>query len=731
MKLAQTLSAPTLLSLYLSCAAADTQGKPSGLSENYFLGDTPLVLSPSRLAQPITNAPAAVTVIDRELIEASGAITIPDVLRLVPGFQVSTISGANQTAQYHGLASQHPKRMQVLVDGRSVYHSAFGGVHWDTLPFSLEDIERIEVTRGSNASAYGSNSFMGVINIVTRHASQDRGNQFNLLTGYNNTHEAEWRHGGKHGNLDYRFTLSAFTTDGFPDYTGTHDWWDSTGVIPARDVLSFTPFVGEINQRTLGREDDQQIARFNFRGDYLFGNGDSLLAETGYVHNDRENSLIKGAFDELRPGEALRSSFQLLKWTRQTGGEGELSLQISHSRLDFDGRHVGTYILVDKDNDLIFNLGPVKGGYQFRNDRYDLELQHTLPGMDGWRTAWGLGVRLDLIEGENLFIDDADEERLQLRLFANTEKQFGEQDQWVFNAGLMLEHYADLGLFASPRLALNHHLNDHFTLRIAASRAYRMPSFAEQYNESALYALDPPGFVSPTPYHYVLNSNRGNDDVDPEELTSYEIGIVSADWIEGLSFDVRLFHEELRNFINNTLYRNGCDGCDSSPPAFSPHDIHVVENTGWMDIDGAELQVRYSPSNRTTLVFAASRTNASGVSNDAREAEGTLIPGKVDQMDAFIPELTASALLSHRFDQGWSGSVGYYRMSEMDWPEEGDALDSYERWDLRLAKHLRLDGNDLQAELIVHNLFDKTYQEFRHQNDFERRAYIRLKLDIH
>jgi len=244
MKLAQTLFASALASVGLVATAVAMQGTPTDLDETYFLGDTPVVLSASRLAQPISNAPASITVIDRELIEASGAITIADVLRLVPGFQVSTISGANQTAQYHGLASQHPKRMQVLIDGRSVYHSAFGGVHWDTLPFALDDIERIEVIRGSNASAYGSNSFMGVINITTRHASQDRGNQFNLLTGYNNTHEAEWRHGGKRGNLDYRFTLGAFTTDGFPDYTDTHDWWDSTGVIPAEDVVSFTHFLG-------------------------------------------------------------------------------------------------------------------------------------------------------------------------------------------------------------------------------------------------------------------------------------------------------------------------------------------------------------------------------------------------------------------------------------------------------------------------------------------------------
>jgi len=730
MKLARNLLICSWLPMCQSPAVSAMQGQPSELSEDYFLGETPVVLSASRLAQPITNAPSAITVIDRELIEASGAITIADVLRLVPGFQVSTISGANHTAQYHGLANQNPKRMQVLIDGRSVYQPAFGGVRWDTLPFSLEDIDRIEVVRGPNASAYGSNSFMGVINIHTRHASQDQGNHFNLLAGYNDTYQAEWRHGGSHGNLDYRFTLSAFTTDGFPDYQGTHDWWDSTGVIPAADVASFTSFVGEINERSLKRQDDQQIGRFNFRGDYLLDNGDSLLLEAGFARNDRNNSLIKGAYDELRPNEELRSSFQMIEWSRQTHGGGELSVQLSHNRLDFDALHVNTYILVDKGNELIFNLGPVKGGYEFQSHRYELELQHTVPEQAGWRTAWGMGIRLDQAEGKNLFIDDDEYERLQFRLFANTEKQFGANNQWVFNAGLMLEHYEDLGLYPSPRVALNHHLNEYLTLRVAASHAYRMPSLSEQYNENGLYALDPPGFISPDPYQYLSYSNRDHSDLDPEELTTYELGIMSSDWIDGLSFDVRVFHEELRNYINGMLYQDGCDGCDSAPPAFSPHDIYVTENVGWMDIDGVELQARYSPTDRTTLIFAASRTNADGVQQDERDSSGAVIPEQNEDMSVFIPELTASALLSHRFDHGWSGSVGYYRMSEMDWPDEGDYLDAYERWDLRLAKDFRFEGSAVQAEIIVQNLFDDTYQEFRHQNNFERRAYLRLKLDI-
>ena len=343
------IAACIALSLSATVPAAD-ENSLDDLGEGYFLGDAPVVLSASRLAQPVSESPAAMTVIDREIIEASGAIDIPDVLRLVPGFQVSHISGANQTAQYHGIANQHPKRMQVLIDGRSIYHSAFGGVHWDSLPITLDDVERIEVLRGSNASAYGSNAFMGVVNIVTRHASQDQGARVSLLDGYGGTRQADFRFGERIGQLDYRLTISRFETDGFPNIAGKPNYWDTTGPFadPAT-IVTGTPFVPDPARADfmLPREDSQAIGRFNFRSDYLMENGDSLLFELGYVHNDRDNTLQNGKYEYLRPDENLRTSDQLFKWSRQLSGNGELSLQFSHNRLDFDSLH--TDILIDRD----------------------------------------------------------------------------------------------------------------------------------------------------------------------------------------------------------------------------------------------------------------------------------------------------------------------------------------------------------------------------------------------
>jgi iron complex outermembrane receptor protein len=729
-----------ILALLTGPALASDPNSPD-LTEDYFFGEMPVVLSASRLAQPVSESPAAMTIIDRELIEASGAIDIPDVLRLVPGFQVSHISGENLTAQYHGLADQHPKRMQVLIDGRSVYHSAFGGVHWDTLPITLDDVERIEVLRGSNAAAYGSNAFMGVVNIVTRHASQDQGSHVTLLTGYNGTRMATYRFGDRIGNLNYRFSASQDETDGFPNYRWRHIYWDSTGPgVPPQAVATGTPYFPETTMYDLAREDSQAIGRLDLRGDYAMDNGDSLLFELGYVRNNRNNSLVNGDFELLHPDEKLRSSTQLLKWSRQTPNLGDLSLQLSHNRLDFDSRYTDTLIIRTDDPSAcgsvpgsigcLLNAGPTLGGYKFQNDRYDLELQQTLPKIDSWRLVWGAGARLDRIQSDNFVTGNQDIDRVQYRLFGNTERHFGEDEQWVLNAGVMLEQQQDIGSFASPRLALNFHVDPFNTLRIAVSRAYRMPSFAEQRSESGWRLLDPSSLGLPaSPLYYLIYSNQ-SPDIRPERLSTIEFGLVSANWLNGLSFDARLFHEELRNYIDEVLHQDACVSCDSvstTIPGYNPHDLWMYENAGWLDLEGIDLQARYNLSDRTTIAAAASFVNAKGQRVRKRDNTGAVLV--VGDMSDFVPERTFSGLVSHHFGMGWSGSIGYYRMGRMNWPNDGDRLTPYERFDTRLAKKLRIGGEDAQIELIAQNARNHEYNEFRKDNNFERRLYLRFKLE--
>lgn len=139
-------------------------------AEDLFFSELPVVASVSRLPQRIADAPASVTVIDRDMIRASGARSLNDIFRLVPGFQTFAHSDTSARVNYHGITdhNDYSPRVQVLLDGRSLHSPLFrNGVNWGLIPVALEDIERIEVVRGSNTVSYGTNAFLGVINIIT------------------------------------------------------------------------------------------------------------------------------------------------------------------------------------------------------------------------------------------------------------------------------------------------------------------------------------------------------------------------------------------------------------------------------------------------------------------------------------------------------------------------------------------------------------------------------------
>ena len=127
------------------------------------------VTSVSKREQKLSRTAAAIFVITQEDIRRSGATSIPDVLRIVPGLDVGQINGSTWAISARGFNQQFSNKMLVMIDGRVVYTSLFAGVFWDNISdFPLEDIARIEVIRGPGGTIWGANAVDGVINILTR-----------------------------------------------------------------------------------------------------------------------------------------------------------------------------------------------------------------------------------------------------------------------------------------------------------------------------------------------------------------------------------------------------------------------------------------------------------------------------------------------------------------------------------------------------------------------------------
>lgn len=141
------------------------------------------VTSVSRKSQSLSDVAAAAFVISSEDIRRSGAQALPDVLRMAPGIEVAQIDNGRYAVTARGFNGRFANKLQVLIDGRSIYHPMFSGVLWELDPIPLEDIERIEIIRGAGAVMWGANAVNGVINIISKHSRNQTGGAANVTVG--------------------------------------------------------------------------------------------------------------------------------------------------------------------------------------------------------------------------------------------------------------------------------------------------------------------------------------------------------------------------------------------------------------------------------------------------------------------------------------------------------------------------------------------------------------------
>lgn len=634
-------------------------------TEEYFFSNLPIVFSATRLAQPISETPVSMTVIDKEMIEASGALEIADLMRLVPGMQVSNYVGNKYFVTYHGRADRFSRDLQVLVDGRSIYNPVFGGVSWSNLPLAIEDINRIEVIRGSNAAAFGSNSFSGVINIITEHPSQQQGTLIKTTISDKQTRQVLARNAGAIGNLDYRVTLNYDESEGLKS-----------------------------------RFDDATTKWMNLRGDYKIDSNSQILFQTGYSSGTQQDGFATSDFELPRDTDSS-SSFQQIKWTHTTDIGSEYSLQFFHNYLELDDSIIFQHPLIN----IIF-AGPtdLKTGFSYEAHRYELEFQHILNPMPDLRVAWGAGIRHDSGVSPDTIHQESAATRNQVHTFANAE--WKPTKKLVFNLGAMLEKYEGFSGLLSPRVALNYSPVENHTFRIARSRAYRMPNMWEERADMRFYLLN--GMTA-----YQLHKTIKVP--DPEEINTIEIGYMAAFQTIPLTLDVKLFNEKIDPTINFAW--------DDDTPGPVGDGAGRFDNDGKIEINGLEIQLDLQATANTRIHAAYSLTDASG--RDVSGYSGGL-PDEYRDLSESVPGETYSLLASHRFDNGIQLSTGFYHTGRITWLPDGDSTDSYNKWDLRVAKKFNLPDADINVAAILHNITDNDYQEYYKENQAQREFHLQV-----
>lgn len=166
--------------------------------------------SASRKVQQVQDVAAAVFVISHDDIARSGARSVPEVLRLAPGVEVAHIANNRWAVSIRGFNGRFANKLLVLKDGRSVYSPLFSGVLWEAEDVILSDIERIEVIRGPGAAMWGTNAVNGVINIISRTASDTQGSEVVAATATDEPGSVTLRHGFKLGDGHWRISAKGF-----------------------------------------------------------------------------------------------------------------------------------------------------------------------------------------------------------------------------------------------------------------------------------------------------------------------------------------------------------------------------------------------------------------------------------------------------------------------------------------------------------------------------------------
>lgn len=155
----------------------------------------PQIFSLSKRKERAFDAAAANYILSNDDIRRSGATSIPEALRLVPGVQVARMNGNTWAVSMRGFDRQFANKLLVMIDGRIVYTTLFSGVFWDVQDYPLEDIDHIEVIRGPGATVWGPNAVNGVINIITKNADITRDAYVSQIVGNKDTSITEARFG--------------------------------------------------------------------------------------------------------------------------------------------------------------------------------------------------------------------------------------------------------------------------------------------------------------------------------------------------------------------------------------------------------------------------------------------------------------------------------------------------------------------------------------------------------
>lgn len=612
------------------------------------------VTSVSKSSQKLMDAPAAVYVLTNEDIMRSGATSIPEALRLVPGVQVARVNANSWAISIRGFNGTLDDKLLVLIDGRTVYDPLFSGVYWDIQDTVLEDIDRIEVIRGPGAALWGANAVNGVINIITKKAADTQGNLASTTYG-NQDGIVEERYGGKLGDNGYYRVYGKYLDRG-------NERLDSGGNANDAQEESRGGFRADWKGSDDARDD------FTFQGD-AYNSGASQY---------RFQSIfsLPGPHSQLVPEDLDAHGGNMLgRWTRAYSDDSKFTLQ---SYVDYTYRD--QLLLTDE------------------RATFDIDAQYEFPQMDRHKIIIGGGYRYsrdDLTGSPFITFTNIGEDTSIYSSFIQDKITL--DPKWFLTLGSKFEHNPYIGFVAEPDARLQWQIDDGQMAWTSASHAVRTPSRLEE----DLHIIQVAGSAGgPPPTVLTSLDTIANPGYNGEEVNAYELGY-RKQWTPKVSTDIAGFYNAYHGLSTSTLdvppgailglFVVGTDPSRFEEP-FAP------EGNAWAETYGVETTANWRALD--TLNLSASHSLLVMTLHD--NATGTL--------GALAPE-QQSPKYEANLHAAWdvSKDVTYDAMFYYTSALTNYLVESHTRLDMRVGWRI-MDG--LEFDLVGQDLLDARTHEF-------------------
>jgi iron complex outermembrane receptor protein len=462
-----------------------------------------VVVSASRTEEKLINAPATMTVIGPETIRSAPTQNFAELLRTVPGVNVTQVSARDINVTSRSATGTLSTGTLALLDGRSLYQDFFGFVMWDFLPVNLNEIKQIEVIRGPASAVWGANALNGVVNVISKSPREMQGTSAILgIGGFDRPSGGSgtlFYVSGTHAQavsdrLAFKISGGGYTQDPYGRPTGNIPCDRPEVCAPVRK-----DYPGYANQGTTQ-------PKFDARVDYDYPDGRKLTISGGVAGTDGIMHTGIGPFD-INSGSVM--------------GYGK----VNFTQKGFKAGFFTNILNGDAANLLTTDTKGVPIGFDFLTKTFDFEASNVQ--VKGKHVlSYGGNLRFNAFD---LSLAPLAENRTEGGGYVQDEIFLSPMFRLVGGARVDRFDYLDNFVF-SPRVTFMMKPEENHTIRVSYNRAYRSPSvinnfldvtIAEPVDLTPFAVLNPAlrGQIYPLPIH-----STGNKDLTETFVDAYEIG---------------------------------------------------------------------------------------------------------------------------------------------------------------------------------------------------------------